>query len=340
MPKRDARQGHLFGEPEPAGEAGAVRPAPPRPEHEATARGLPAGVRLGTSSWSFPGWRGLVYANAATPSTLARAGLAAYAAHPLLGAVGVDRTYYAPVAAEELARYAEAVPASFRFVVKAWSDLTTPWLRGPDGRPVGDNPRWLDADTATRDVVEPYVEGLGSLGGALVFQFPPQGRRITAEPARFADRLGVFLEALPRGPLYAVEIRDETLLGPDYLAALHAGDAVHCLSLHPRMPRARDQWERVRGATPRPLVVRWMLRPGLDYEAARERYAPFSRPVDPDPDTREALAEICLATVGAGRDALVIANNKAEGCAPASVFALAARISAAAGAVDGGSEAR
>ena len=34
------------------------------PEVRDLARQLPAGVRLGTSSWHFPGWRNLVWADA------------------------------------------------------------------------------------------------------------------------------------------------------------------------------------------------------------------------------------------------------------------------------------
>ena len=48
----------------------------------AVADRLPAGLRMGTSSWSFPGWEGIVYDRRASQSTLARRGLSAYAAHP------------------------------------------------------------------------------------------------------------------------------------------------------------------------------------------------------------------------------------------------------------------
>ena len=43
-------------------------------------RQLPTSVHLGTSSWSFPGWQGIVYGDAYSESALARVGLAAYCA--------------------------------------------------------------------------------------------------------------------------------------------------------------------------------------------------------------------------------------------------------------------
>ena len=173
------------------------------------------------------------------------------------------------------------------------------------------------------------VRGLGNLAGPLVFQFPPQGGAITREPARFAERLGRFLEALPEGPLYAVELRDAALLTPSYVDALAAAGARHCLSLHPRMPPALVQREQTAALPSGPLIVRWMLRSGLTYERARQRYAPFSRLVDEDPERRAILAAMCAEHALAGRDVLVVANNKAEGSAPLTLFELARAIAGA-----------
>ena len=64
---------------------------------------LPRDVAFGTSSWTFPGWAGLVYPPGLSASALAREGLRHYARHPLLTTVGVDRSYYAPIPIEDLA---------------------------------------------------------------------------------------------------------------------------------------------------------------------------------------------------------------------------------------------
>ena len=75
------------------------------------ARRIPARVRFGTSSWSFPGWKGLVYSSGANETSLAREGLRESAQHPLLRTVGIDRSYYAPIPDEDLRRYASQLPA-------------------------------------------------------------------------------------------------------------------------------------------------------------------------------------------------------------------------------------
>ena len=114
---------------------------------------LPTAIHLGTSSWSFPGWTGLVFAlrngKPATEQQLARHGLAAYAAHPLLRTVSLDRTFYAPLTHDEFAAYSRHVPERFRFVVKAPAAFTDPVLRKPgSGEAARDNPSFLDAATA------------------------------------------------------------------------------------------------------------------------------------------------------------------------------------------------
>src|SRR3954471_24157930 len=69
---------------------------------------LPPLIRLGTSSWHFPGWAGLVYNRKVSTTELTRGGLTHYAKHPLLRTVGLDRTYYSPMPAEGYRAYADS----------------------------------------------------------------------------------------------------------------------------------------------------------------------------------------------------------------------------------------
>jgi uncharacterized protein YecE (DUF72 family) len=240
--------------------------------------------------------------------------------------VGVDRTFYAPIGAEKFAEYAEAVPDDFRFLVKASSLCTTPLLRNSRGVPAGPNEAFLHPGFAAEQVVAPFVEGLGDKAGPLLFQFPPLGNRWVRDPARFAVRLGEFLAALPPGPLYAVELRDRELFGPEYFAALDACGVRHCLNVHPRAPRAEEQRRMCEVAAEGAFVARWMLGSGLGYEQALERYEPFSELVDEDRSSRDLLARSCVEDAAKGLEVVVVANNKAEGSAPLSIFRLAEEI--------------
>jgi uncharacterized protein YecE (DUF72 family) len=185
-----------------------------------------------------------------------------------------------------------------------------------------DNDLFLHAGYAADAVVGPAVDGLGEKAAVVLFQFPPQGLAGMGGAAGFAERLHAFLAALPGGPVYAVEVRNPHVLTPQYADALRDAGASHCFNVHPSMPPIDDQ-ERQLAEVPMPAtVVRWMLASHLDYEAARERYQPFDRIVDEDPQARRAIARLCLRAAGGGQRSFVIINNKAEGSAPLSAVGL------------------
>lgn len=302
-----------------------VGPARVPKELAASATRLPHTLRLGTSSWSFPGWAGIVYDRPASETMLARHGLEAYARHPLLRTVGVDRTFYRPIPAEEFSAMAEAVPDDFRFVVKADRLLTSPIDPG-EGALRGPNPAFLDPSRAIDEVIGPMVEGLGQKAGPLLFQFPPTAPNLVGGVGPFVERLHRFLDALPPGCQYAVELRTPAFLTDAYASVLDSTGTAHCFTVHPAMASLEEQLRVVRHYEQPLLLVRWMLHAGLKYEVAKDRYEPFDRIVDEDPDSLGRITVTVLDALIAERTAFVVVNNKAEGSAPLSVFRLAARI--------------
>lgn len=316
-PQRPVQQG-LFGPLEkPSSGRDRVLPADFPTGLRDLGRKLPPGLRLGTSSWNFPGWRGLVYASGAPVKLLSSHGLQAYGQHPLFRTVGLDRTFYAPISAPEHAAYAAMVPPDFRFLVKAWGELL-----GAGAQQGRESLRaMLDPDAILRHCIEPAAEGLGEKLGVLLLQLPPQGAAVVRAPDRFVGRLHDCLRQLPREISYAVELRDEALLTSDYAAALQDAGAWHCYAVHPSQPSLARQLDIVplRG----PVLVRWLLRAELQYREAKERYEPFDKLVDVDSASRDAIVELACQAMRDAVPMLVIVNNKAEGCAPASVEALA-----------------
>jgi len=296
-----------------------VRPAVPSPEILQVARRLPKNLHMGTSSLSFPGWAGIVYAEHYRVPVLARYGLRAYAQHPILNALNVDSTFYKPPDVELLTQQAAQVPDDFRFVVKAYTGLTT----APEtsrAREQGIEPVFLDASFAERQVITPLKKAFGAKLAAVLFQFSPLGLRYTQHPETFVARLGEFLSALPRGPTYTIELRDREILGPRYEAVLAASGAVHCCTVHSRMPAVDSQV--TEGGT-RPLIIRWMLQQGDDYQSAGARFAPFNRILEPDKLSRSRISGLVRRGLSAGRDVYVLAANNAEGSAPLTLQELA-----------------
>jgi uncharacterized protein YecE (DUF72 family) len=326
----------LFGDPiappatkpaaKSAARAGAVEAARASVAAVEAAHRLDLHIYLGTSSWSFPGWDGLIYAGEYSEAKLARDGLPAYAQHPLMRAAGIDRTFYGPIAERDYQHYAGQVPAHFRFLVKAPMAITSSYVRGDDGG-FGDSPYFLDSEYAINEFIAPCTAGLGVKAGPLVFQFPPQGRMHTREPDQWINRLYRFLRQLPPGFLYAVEIRDPALMTERFFKCLKETRVRYCVSGHAKMCSPIEQIAAMqRVLEPGALIVRWNLHFGFRYEDAKARYEPFNKLVDPDPDGRASIAKAVRTAVDSGFPAYVIVGNKAEGSAPLTIEALAAHI--------------
>ena len=332
----------LFGDAAAEDPHGPIGAAPASEELVRLGRRLPEQVYLGTSSWSFPGWEGIVYQTHTTETRLARQGLAAYSQHPLLRAVGVDRSYYHAPDSAEWERTAREVPQRFRFVVKAPAAVTDALNRGSyssGSQAATANPRFLDATYATERFVLPVLEGLGQKAGPLVLQFSPMPTALTRDAHALIERIADFVARLPTlhagvRPIYAVELRNPELLTPRFVHRMREVGARLCIGVHARMPpvarqasalRAMDALASADGGwrLAGPLVVRWSLHTGFGYEQARARYTPFNRLLDPDLVTRGSVVHLIRIAVRSDQKAFVIVNNKAEGCAPLSCLELA-----------------
>ncbi len=340
-------QGFLFGQPPPSRKGGEVDLAPAATLWGDLGQRLPAGVRLGTSSWAFPGWAGIVYRDSHAESKLAADGLRAYARHPLLRTVGLDRAFYRPPSIDDYRQLARMVPGGFRFLIKAYQGLTRPFADA-SGRTHGDtrgrthaSDVFLDASFAAHEVIAPALRGLGEACGPIVLQFPPMDLRPLGGETTFLSRLSRFLERVAadpasRGVTLGVEVRHRGLLSTtrarDFVAAL--GSASPVLIVHPTMPSIAEQAASLAAggdaaaSIRRPRVIRWLLRPNLQYEQAKDLYAPFNRLAEEDAAARRDVAACVAEAVRGAADAYVIINNKAEGSAPLSAIELARELDA------------
>lgn len=213
--------------------------------------------------------------------------------------------------------------------------MTDATVRSETGRAAQPNPAFLNAELAVQEFVQPALQGLGPKLGALVFEISPLPRHLLANMPELLGRLATLLQALPSlqeqapGAVVALEVRDPQWLTPAFAAVLRAAGATYCLGLHAKMPPIEGQLPMLRALWPGPLVCRWNLHRvhgAYGYEDAAKLYLPYNRLVDEDPETRVTLARVINATAQAGHHAYVTLSNKAEGCAPLSVAALAREI--------------
>lgn len=321
--------------PAPRKAVGAVQLAPQALQWQTLADQLPQGLRMGVSTWSYPGWEGLIWDGAYDKSVLAKKGLEAYGRHPLMRTVCVDRSFWRPLTASQYLAFAGQVPADFRFVVKCPSVVTDAQVRDEDGKGMSLNPVFLQPDLAVTSFVEPTLEGLGEQLGVLVFQLSPMTWGLLSRPTELLARLQAMLDAVraalaahPLGAqiIVAVEVRDPELLTPELADTLRAAGATFCLGLHGKMPPIEEQLVFLRGLWPTPLVCRWNLNRefgAYGYPDAQTKHDPFDEIRTPDVHTRVILAKTIDGITSRGLPAFVTVSNDAEGCAPRSIALLA-----------------
>jgi uncharacterized protein YecE (DUF72 family) len=286
---------------------------------------LPANVRFGTSTWSFPDWAGIVYLRRASVTDLAREGLAEYARHPLLTTVGIDRSYYAPIPREDLVRYAAQLPPGFPCCAKAPEAVTSAARPARSkGAAKGANPDFLNPQLFVDEMLGPFGDVFREHTGPFVFQFPPAPASLSPRPLEFTEKLDRFLGALPPATFrYAVELRDASLLTPEYRSVLARHGAAHVLNYVTAMPMPVEQAKRVPIEAAPFAVIRLLLPPGTRYAERGQALKPFARLSDPDDDMRAQVVALARRAVAANIPVSVLVNNKAEGCAPLTIRALA-----------------
>jgi uncharacterized protein YecE (DUF72 family) len=292
----------------------------------AVAGALSRRLFLGTTSWTYPGWADLVYRGAPGLDELIARGLHAYARHPLFRTVSIDRSYYQPLTSAAWRAYREQLPAGFKATAKMWSEITRrtfanhPKLGALAGRP---NPRWLDV-TAASGFIRDYLDGMADAAGPLLLQFPPLA---APNSAVFCAELAAFLKALPAGA-YAVEIRNRELFTPRYARTLRECGAAHTFTWWSAMPELDDQIA-VPELLDAPFVMaRLNLPPGTAFAERRDSLSPFDRIVTPQPSMRAAVCRLWERARERDLDCYLIADNKAEGCAPLTLLEIAKSIAA------------
>jgi uncharacterized protein YecE (DUF72 family) len=180
---------------------------PRRAAHKAAAT---AKVFIGTSGWTYDGWRGPFYPRD-VPKTR---WLAWYATR--FATAEINGSFYRTPSLETVRGWRHQTPSGFVLAWKA-SKFITHWKR-------------LSPKSANSiALMVARLEALGPKAGPVLFQLPPH---FTAD----RDRLAAFLPLLPAAYRYAFEFRDGSWYNDAIFDLLHAHGCALCLSDHHEAP--------------------------------------------------------------------------------------------------------
>jgi len=281
------------------------------------------GVYIGTSSWKYPGWRGMLYDESRyvwrgrlSESRFERLCLAEYA--EVFKSVSVDAAYYKFPDERYLEGLVSQVPSDFVFALKATDEITIkkfaklPRFGLRAGRP---NENFLNADlfgSAFLAPCEPYRQNIG----LLMFEFSHFYPSDFARGRDFVEALDGFLAKLPKGWRYGVEIRNRYFLRDDYFGTLQRHGATHIFNSWADMPPLDEQLA-LPGSrtTPGFFGARLLLKPGRKYEDAVKQFSPYDRIKEEYPEGRTAAVKLVQEGMAAGsrNKAFIYVNNRFEG---------------------------
>lgn len=278
-------------------------------------------VYLGTSSWKYAGWKGLVYRKPyRTEKEFNDTCLAEYAEH--FTTVGVDHTYYAWPTEPAFSKYVDQTPDGFRFGLKATEKVTVfhyPKLKRYGKEAGKRNESFLDASLFQEKFLlplEPFKQRLGPI----MLEFSQFYPGTIASGSEFVERLDVFFNAVKgSGFQFSIEIRNANWLKAPYFECLTRHGVAHVFNSWTRMPTILEQLEQSRDAELPMLVSRVLLQPGTKYEEAVEAFSPYDRLQETHPALRQGGAALIRRALDAGVPAYVFVNNRAEGCAPLTI---------------------
>lgn len=286
------------------------RPAPPLPEN----------IYLGTSTWTFPDWKGVVYKKPyASEADFRRNCLREYATIPWFRTVCIDSTFYTPPTSQKLLELATLVPNDFLWISKVWKHITTPHF--PKHRRYGslagrENPNFLNPTLFKEQILASYTDPkVFEKTGPLILQFPPFSRH-TLQYDTFIEKLESFLYEIPKNFRYAVEIRNEELLNQNYFSILNKHGATHCFNQWNSMPSLHQQMRAAAssGGLRASFYVARLLTPrGLSYQEAAKKFEPYTALKQVDEKMRRDAITFLQRAVKTGKSTFITANNKAEG---------------------------
>lgn len=283
-----------------------------------------ARLLVGTCSWKYDSWKGLVYSADVVNH------LAEYSRR--YATVEVDQWFWSLHTLDHAAlpqagvvqEYSRSVPADFIFTVKAPNSLTLTHAYEKDkNRPLRANPFFLSTDLYSR-----FLQTLAPLHahlGVILFQFEYLNRQKMASQNEFHNRLASFLSSCDRRFPLAIEIRNPNFLNQSFFDLLQTHDAAMVLLQGYYMPSAIDLYEKWEKWLQKRVVIRLH---GPDRQGMEEKSGlKWDRILTPRDDELQAFCRIITQMLQRDLDVFLNVNNHYEGSAPLTIERIHQRLS-------------
>jgi uncharacterized protein YecE (DUF72 family) len=288
------------------------------------------GVFIGTSSWKYPGWNGMLYDPARyeyrgkfAQTRFNRDCLAEYS--EVFKTVCVDAAYYNFPSPKYLEGLVKQTPIDFRFGLKVTDTITIKKFPQLDrfgekaGKP---NENFLNAGLFADAFLKP-CEAVRPSIGLLMFEFSRFWPSDYEHGRDFIADMDKFLGQLPKGWPYGVEMRNRNWLKPEYFECLARHQVTDVFNSWDAMPSVSEQMALPGSRTnPELIAARFLLKPGRKYEQAVKAFEPYDQIKEEYPEAQSAGRELIAEGKKAGPKGktYIFVNNRLEGNALATII--------------------
>ena len=283
-------------------------------------------LRIGTSSWNFDSWEGLVYARGSGRSYLEQ-----YA--EVFDTAEIDRWFWSLFESPEARlpdlataeEYSRSVPEGFRFTVKVPNSITlTHHYQRDKSKPLRGNPHFLSPElfAAFQERIEPLRNRIG----ALIFQFEYLNKQKISSQKQFESQMEEFFSSVNCPYPCAVETRNQQYLNDLYFEFLRKNRLYPCFLQGYYMPDlrkilpGREEWFQEGDLAV--IRLHGPDRRGMEKMTGKQ----WDRIVAPKDEEIGDILDTIGRLLGRGVDIFLNVNNHYEGSAPLTIRKIRERL--------------
>lgn len=281
-------------------------------------------IRIGTCSWQYDSWKGIVYQDKDKIDYLAE-----YSRQ--FTTVEIDQWFWSlfegkdPILPKTSAvkSYANSVPDDFKFTIKIPNSLTlTHFYSSNKKEATKSNPYFLNIELFESFLQS--IEPMRNKVGILMFQFEYLNKQKISGLTEFIDRLESFVECLDDRYIYGVELRNPNFLKKSLFEFLTRNKLAMIFLQGYFMPPVWQVFKEFKAYIKSPTVIRLH---GPDRTGIEKKTGGiWNQIVEPKNDEIDKIAEMIFYLNTKQADIFANVNNHFEGSAPLTIEKLKAKL--------------
>jgi uncharacterized protein YecE (DUF72 family) len=274
-------------------------------------------IRIGTCSWKYDSWKGIVYKDKDKIDYLAE-----YSRQ--FNTVEIDQWFWSlfegkkPILpkSSDVKVYANSVPDDFKFTIKIPNSVTlTHFYSSNKKEATKSNPYFLNIELFESFLQ--LIEPMRNKVGVLMFQFEYLNKQKMSGLTEFIDRLESFVESMDNKYIYGIEIRNPNFLKKSFFEFLTRNKLTMIFLQGYFMPPVWEVFKEFKDYIKSPTIIRLH---GPDRSGIEKKTGGiWNQIVEPKDDEIDKIAEMIFYLTTKQVDIFANINNHFEGSAPLTI---------------------